>query len=451
MFAISIFFFFRQKTAYEMRISDWSSDVCSSDLQILSQSIVAEAISQWAEKHGFGVSRRQVDAEIASIPAFQIGGRFDQASYEAALAQQNLSDRELRKGLTGDLLRRQVLMPVSLAASVPDGLVKPYAELLLEERTGSIGIIPSEAFAEKTPPSDADVQAFYAKNSRRYMVPERRVVRYAPITYDALGAAVAPTGAEIQRFYTANKAVYGPSETRRLSQIILPDEAAAADVAERARKGENFAKIAADKGFTAADIAIGEQTKDALASATTPEVAAAAFAAPANGTTDPVRSDFGWHVLHVENIAATPGQSLEQARPEIVEKLTAQKREDAMAELIARVEDGFANGDSMAEVLKANNLSETVTPPLTTGGQAPDHADFQLPPALQPVVKAAFTLAPDDDPVVEDLGQHNYAIVAVGEVVEAAPRPLDQIREQVAADLVRSRAFDKAREQADRK
>src|SRR3546814_9032731 len=29
------FFFFKQKTAYEMRISDWSSDVCSSDLAIL--------------------------------------------------------------------------------------------------------------------------------------------------------------------------------------------------------------------------------------------------------------------------------------------------------------------------------------------------------------------------------------------------------------------------------
>src|SRR3546814_3558057 len=32
----SWFFFFRQKTAYEMRISDWSSDVCSSDLRSLS-------------------------------------------------------------------------------------------------------------------------------------------------------------------------------------------------------------------------------------------------------------------------------------------------------------------------------------------------------------------------------------------------------------------------------
>src|SRR3546814_2376068 len=33
IFYIVLFFFFKQKTAYEMRISDWSSDVCSSDLQ----------------------------------------------------------------------------------------------------------------------------------------------------------------------------------------------------------------------------------------------------------------------------------------------------------------------------------------------------------------------------------------------------------------------------------
>src|SRR3546814_1104266 len=32
MCCVLLFFFFKQKTAYEMRISDWSSDVCSSDL-----------------------------------------------------------------------------------------------------------------------------------------------------------------------------------------------------------------------------------------------------------------------------------------------------------------------------------------------------------------------------------------------------------------------------------
>src|SRR3546814_2267134 len=36
------FFFFKQKTAYEMRISDWSSDVCSSDLAVFNGDSVAD-------------------------------------------------------------------------------------------------------------------------------------------------------------------------------------------------------------------------------------------------------------------------------------------------------------------------------------------------------------------------------------------------------------------------
>src|SRR3546814_13745487 len=39
-----VFFFFKQKTAYEMRISDWSSDVCSSDLDAARYIVVAEVI-----------------------------------------------------------------------------------------------------------------------------------------------------------------------------------------------------------------------------------------------------------------------------------------------------------------------------------------------------------------------------------------------------------------------
>src|SRR3546814_8741046 len=37
---VSFFFFFKQKTAYEMRISDWSSDVCSSDLHHCAQPVM---------------------------------------------------------------------------------------------------------------------------------------------------------------------------------------------------------------------------------------------------------------------------------------------------------------------------------------------------------------------------------------------------------------------------
>src|SRR3546814_3993087 len=47
---VFMFFFFKQKTAYEMRISDWSSDVCSSDLlPILGRRISAGTVSQVAK------------------------------------------------------------------------------------------------------------------------------------------------------------------------------------------------------------------------------------------------------------------------------------------------------------------------------------------------------------------------------------------------------------------
>src|SRR3546814_5003378 len=39
-----VFFFFKQKTAYEMRISDWSSDVCSSDLATVRRDFQAAAV-----------------------------------------------------------------------------------------------------------------------------------------------------------------------------------------------------------------------------------------------------------------------------------------------------------------------------------------------------------------------------------------------------------------------
>src|SRR3546814_11499637 len=46
-----IFFFFKQKTAYEMRISDWSSDVCSSDLFEATAFAQSRAVLHWQARH----------------------------------------------------------------------------------------------------------------------------------------------------------------------------------------------------------------------------------------------------------------------------------------------------------------------------------------------------------------------------------------------------------------
>src|SRR3546814_4402983 len=56
MFLFVLFFFFKQKTAYEMRISDWSSDVCSSDLPIVDfpRGTVVRVLALASQKGGSG-------------------------------------------------------------------------------------------------------------------------------------------------------------------------------------------------------------------------------------------------------------------------------------------------------------------------------------------------------------------------------------------------------------
>src|SRR3546814_10865419 len=62
------FFFFKQKTAYEMRISDWSSDVCSSDL--------AGPDDERVDAKGQLIAPGLVDLGVFAIdkPAFHFGG-----------------------------------------------------------------------------------------------------------------------------------------------------------------------------------------------------------------------------------------------------------------------------------------------------------------------------------------------------------------------------------------
>src|SRR3546814_2175677 len=66
------FFFFKQKTAYEMRISDWSSDVCSSDLSEQFFSAMMKALQDKA-MDGFKRQFQQVDALLIDDIQFFAG------------------------------------------------------------------------------------------------------------------------------------------------------------------------------------------------------------------------------------------------------------------------------------------------------------------------------------------------------------------------------------------
>src|SRR3546814_3581521 len=60
------FFFFKQKTAYEMRISDWSSDVCSSDLHQKANSVMIGTWSDGRDQPRIGSTTRWLTAFSAT-------------------------------------------------------------------------------------------------------------------------------------------------------------------------------------------------------------------------------------------------------------------------------------------------------------------------------------------------------------------------------------------------
>src|SRR3546814_1237839 len=84
IYVVFWFFFFKQKTAYEMRISDWSSDVCSSDLSKKSRAALRDFFEVDA-KHIALAALAALDADLAARAA----GRYEigRASCRASVCQ----------------------------------------------------------------------------------------------------------------------------------------------------------------------------------------------------------------------------------------------------------------------------------------------------------------------------------------------------------------------------
>lgn len=401
--------------------------------QILDQTIAARALETFAAGQGIAAGDKMLDAEILAAPAFQIAGHFDQRTYESVLAQQRVTDREVRDGLRGDILRRQLLAPLGAGATTPEGAALPYARLILEARQGLVGIVPASAVRDVATPTQADLIAFYTRHKAAFTIPERRSFSYAVLDPAVLGAATPPTEADIAGYYKAHATQYGATEKRKLAQAIVQDEASAKALAAAARGGQGFDGAAASIAkAAAADTAVGIKTEDEFATIASPEVSRAAFALPKGGVSDPVKSDFGWHVVHVEAIETSAATPVEKARPEIVAALVKEHGATKLADLSDQLTAAAAKGGAtFADLVKRFGLSAQTTPPLAATGAGP--TGFVLDPALKPLLTGAFQAEAGEKPSVEDLGQGRAALFQIAEVVPPSLPAMSQIELTVVA------------------
>ncbi len=412
--------------------------------EMLDQLVETRTLTAFAGSIGFVVPQSLVDREIVSSPAFlNVAGQFDDAAFRQFLQSQNLTEAQIRDDIASSLLIRMVTGPVGAGARAPDAVTSQYANLLLETRAGQLGAIPTQLLSAGINPSDQEIANFYQQNQRQFLLPERRVLRFALIGREQLGDAARATDPEIAAYYQENQAQYGPTETRNVQIFTAQDEAAAGRFADSVRGGTSFADAASAAGFAAADINFPNQRREQLASATSPEVAEAAFGAAQGGLVGPTRTPTGFKVVRVETITRNEGRPLEAVRAEIVTAIEQRKLVEALTTRLEQIEDQVIDGASFEEVAREAGLQVQTTPAMTAEGAAPN---FQLPQQLAPLLAEAFQLEPNERPVVATIvPDQQFALVQLANVVAPAAPPLDQIRDEVRTRLIRQTAMERGR------
>lgn len=410
---------------------------------IANQLVGQAAMEEMASAAGLGASDEAADQVIVGIPAFQSGGKFDAGTYERLLAQQGLTDRRFRQSLKGDLLREQLIKPITAALAVPDGVAELYARLLVDRHEGGVSLVPAAPVGQA---SQAEAEAWFKANAARFTIPERRGFRYALIDGAAIAAGVNVTDKQIADAFAADPAKYGASPTRVLEQVVLPDEARARALAAAAAKQGFAAAAQAIAGFGAADIALGSQTQAAFAKATSAEVAKAAFALPAGGISAPIKSSLGWHVVRIASLGSA-GKTLAQARAAVEADVKQKLGRDALADVVNGIEDGVEAGKSFADIARELKLTINTQAPVTdkgiAAGQPPLSGD------LATIAARAFRHEGADGPVVEDLGGGRLVVMETGTVLPAAPPPLKEVMPLAMAGATQDKAMKAARARAD--
>ena len=411
----------------------------------LERTINGLALEQFGEQQGMLISKRAVDGQIASIPALQgPNGEFDPQMFQQLLAQRKLTEASVRADLRRDLMGRLLTQALLRPGQAPEQLALPYASLLLEKRQGEIALIPTAAMPAGPAPTDAELQAFYNRNLPRYTVAERRVIRYARVTPEQVAARATPAEAEIAAAYKQDAGKYSATEKRSVTQVVVLDQAGAQALAAKVKGGQDLAAAAA-RAAGLEPSKLTDLNKAALAQRASPALADAVFAAATGAVVGPVRGGLGYTVAKVDAVQQVAGRTLAQAHDEIAAALIKQKAADALNTLHDAIDDKLTDNATFDELVADQKLTAANTGALLANGTDPEKPGTP-DPALAPLVQAAFQMQDGDEPQMVPTGADgSFALVALGRIVPVAPRPLAQVREQVARDVAADRARQAAR------
>jgi len=317
--------------------------------QVVEELIDTTLQNETLHASGFRISDAQLAALIQNTAVFHTDGQFDRDRYEllvqnSGMTIQGYESYQRQQGVVDQLVRG-----LAQSAIVSTNSIDKAWKLLDQRRIASYTTLEFDNFLDDIQVSEAAIEKEYQANLDGYFEPASIQVDYLKLSVEDLGTRLDVDEADILRMYEDNPDRYRQPGSRSASHILLsvsPDAAdaqidqvrqSASEIVARARGGESFASLAEvnsdDKGSAKRGGELGVIRPGTMVK----PFEDAVFVMGEGEISEPVRTQYGFHVIRLDRITESRVQSLDQVRSEIeaeVRRLRAEERFNELAEIL---------------------------------------------------------------------------------------------------------------------
>ncbi len=410
--------------------------------QVLTQLIEERVLLEHIADQGFRVGDAKLFENIKAMAAFQENGVFNQQLYRDQLASQGynpaLFEQELRQSTEMQQLSQAIN---STAFSVPVQLQR-YNELQNQAR--QLRILTIENAAETVAVTDEAITDYYNQQSSLFMEPDRVKVDYIELSLDSVKQAVELDEEQVLQRYEQFADQLTTPEYRTASHILISVSSDASQEQEieakdkisalksRIQGGEDFAKLAKefsdDPGSAEEGGDLGEVERGMMVK----PFETALFNLQVDEVSEPVKTQFGWHLIKLHEIAGGDTPSFAMAKAEIEEELRTELAESQIYDLAENLANlGYEQPDSLLPA--AEQLGLTInTSDWFSRNQGSGIAEDNK---IRQVAFSDDVLNQNRNSETLELEDNRIVIMHLNSHKPAERKPLELVREEIATSL----------------
>ncbi|OOE59894.1 peptidylprolyl isomerase [Salinivibrio sp. ML323] len=418
---------------------------------ILDRMINDLLLEQAASDLGLRVSDAQVKAAIREMPQFRQGGQFNNDRYQAALRQTGMSADEFANYMRTDLMRQQLVNGLQSSGFVLPSELESLYRLEAQSRQVRTITLPVDDFAEQVTLTDDELEAYYQAHRDDYIQPRMVKVAYVELTGEGLANEVQISDEAIATYYQENQSQYGSQERRKVSHILIEgtgDEAKAKaeQALERLNQGDAFSALAKEMSDDTFSAEQGGSLDWIEPGVMDPAFEKAAYALSEKGDTSGlVQSDFGYHIIRLDDIDPADVTPLAEVKDDIRSELQQARAADRF----------YAQSTTLAEVAfeEANGLEPAAD---AVNGKVQYTDYFALDAATGLMARPQIQQALDSYDVREnglnseliELSGEHAIVVRLDDVKPEKQLSFADVKEQVRETLAAEKGQEQAKETA---